>query len=187
MDERAILRELRSNLSSNVAELESDLEFDSVTIVGIENILAHLDGRLAYSDNLSSSFARLDNWDSPYLTSAAYETLKSRGLDLVMDPNLAVAIVWLFEKVYVSLISDHDRQEWINYEVSMVPLMLAHVEERPGDVAEPINYDALLDNRAFRTALLRTLALRIKGSKLKREAIQSTREVIQMIDTALEN
>ena len=63
----------------------------------------------------------------------------------------------------MDLVNDAGRSEWINYEASMIPLMLRVVEERPGSIAEPIDYDSLLDDREFRTALLRTKARHDRG------------------------
>ena len=185
--EQASLRELRSDLVDNIEELKADLAFDSLTLVGFDTILLHLEARLPYTDDLAATFAYLENWESPYLTISAYETLKTRGLDLVTDAALRAEIVRLFENVYRKLIEDYDRSEWINFEVSMYPLMLSHIEERPGSVAEPIDYEALMDDRPFRIALLRSASLRTGGVSLKEEAIRSTQIVINMIDMSLRN
>ncbi len=181
LEERALLKELQSNLKENVAELEAGIEFDSHTISGFETVLAYLSEKRPYSEDLSESFANLENWDSPYLTSSAYETLKSRGLDLISDSVLRAEIVRLYDRVYAHLTQDHDRAEWINYEISMLPLMLANIEERSSHNAEPIDYDALLEDRHFRIALLSSLALRRQGLQLKQDAVDATKRLIDSI------
>ena len=186
-EEQATLRELRSNLVDNIAKLEDGLTFDSLTLFGIDTILAHLDARLPYSEGLSTAFAGLENFSSPYLTSSAYETLRVRGLELVSRPTLRAEIVHLFETEYRQLVEDHDRSEWINYEVSIYPLMLTRVEERPGEVAQPIDSDALLDDRLFRVALLRSASLRTAGIAMKKSVIEGTKQVIEGIDQHLGN
>lgn len=51
----------------------------------------------------------------------------------------------------------------------------------------PIDYEALMDDRPFRIALLRSASLRTLGVSLKEEAIRSTQIVIDMIDASLRN
>ena len=184
-EEQALLRELRSNLEDNVTELKSDIDYDTETIKGFEAILAHLSARLPYSEDLSRPLADLENWDSPYLTSSAYETLKSRGLDLISDSTLRHAIVRLFEDTYAELIYDQDRMEWINLEASMLPAMLKHVEESPGRTAKPIDYQALLDDRSFRVAILRSATVRTQSVQVKEDALDATSGVIELISANL--
>ena len=82
----------------------------------------------------------------------------------------------------VDLVNDADRSEWINYEVSMIPLLLRVVEEGPGSIAEPIDYDSLLDDREFRTALLRTKALRYATIAAMEDAAAQTEAVRARIE-----
>ena len=183
-DERELLAELRVDLTANIEVLQTGLTFNRLTLARIDSVLDHLDERLPYSSELSSSLSTLENWASPYLSRSAYETLMSRGVSLIREPSLRSGIVRLYENVYTNLVSDGDRAEWVNYEVSMIPLMLRVIEERPGQLAEPIDYEALLDDRAFRTALLRTKSLRhgtIESSEL---AIEATNRVLAMIEAS---
>lgn len=176
-DEAEILLELRADLGVNMEELEQALVYNHQSLARIDTVLGHLEARLPYSPVLSSSLSYLENWASPYLSRSAYETLKSRGLNLISDGALRAAVVRLYENTYVDLVNDADRSEWINYEVSMIPLMLRAVEERPGQLADPVDYAALLDDRAFRTALLRTKSLRMGTIGTMEWAVAETAEV----------
>ena len=181
-DEREILSELHVDLTSNAEGLRAGLAYNLATVARIDTVLDHLDARRAYSPELSSSFAYLENWSSPFLSRSAYETLKARGVTLISEPELRSSVVRLYENVYANLVDDNDRAEWVNYEVSMIPLMLRLIEERPGNSAEPIDYESLLDDRAFRTALLRTKALRLGTIRDTELAIVSTEDVLALID-----
>ena len=94
---------------------------------------------------------------SPYLSRSAYETLKARGVTLISEPRLRSSVVRLYENVSTNLVGDSDRAEWVNYE-------------------------ALLDDRAFRTALLRTKTLRHGTIEETELAIAATEEVLARID-----
>lgn len=180
-EELALLAELKSNLEENLGLLSENIYYNKSTIASYTSLLSHIGSRQPYLDDLSSDFAKLDNWGSPYLTSSAYETLKSRGLDLISDSALRQQIVNLFEVNYVLLANDHDRAEWINLEVSMVPLMLKHFEENSDGTVVPIDYESLLDDQGFRIAVKRTLMLRQSGIRRFEKSSKATTWVIDSI------
>jgi hypothetical protein len=181
VDELALLTELKANLEENLVQLAKISDFNNQTIASFETMLAHIVARKPYSDDLSDAFGWIDNWASPYLTSSAYETLKARGLDTISESSLRQQIVSLFDVQYADLVNDYDRSEWINLEVSTLPLQLKHIEILANGVAVPVDYDALLDDRAFRVGILRSLELRKSGIvKLQRSA-EATRQLIASI------
>ena len=180
-EELALLAELKSNLEGNLDLLSENISYNKSTIASYTSLLSHIGARQPYSDDLSSDFAMLDNWGSPYLTSSAYETLKSRGLDLISNSELRQQIVNLFEVNYVTLANDYDRAEWINFEVSTIPLMLKHFEERSDGTVVPIDYEGLLDDQSFRVAVNRTLARRQSGIGSLEESAEATMWVIESI------
>ena len=169
-EELALLAELRSNLEENVTLLSS-----------YTTLLSHISAELPYSDDLIPHFSNLDHWASPYLTSSAYETLKSRGLDIISDSSLRQQIVKLFEVRYVTLVNDYDRAEWINYEVSTVPLMLRHFESQSDRTDAPLDYESLVKDRGFRVAVSRTLAFRRGGIEDLKETQEATEQMIHSI------
>jgi hypothetical protein len=179
--EQALLSDLKSNLEENLVILQRMTEFNEKTIGSLETILEYIDTSRPYSESLATDFGIIDNWASPYLTSSAYETLKSRGLEIISDGALRHAIVRLFEIDYVQLADDYDRAEWINYEVSTVPMMLKYLEESSNYIAVPVDYDALVADQQFRIAISRTLALRKSGIDSLSESTEATVNVISAI------
>ena len=180
-EELALLAELKSNLEENLTLLSRMIAYNEATIDSYRTLLGHIGAKQSYSDDLIPHFSRLDVWASPYLTSSAYETLKSRGLDIVSDSSLRQQIVKLFEVRYVTLVNDYDRAEWINYEVSTVPLMLKHFETQPDGTEAPLDYDNLLQDRGFRVALSRTLGFRRGGIEDLKETHEATKQMIDSI------
>ena len=180
-EELALLTELKSNLEENMTILARIITFNEETVVSYRTLLSHIGAKQPYSDDLVPHFTKLDHWASPYLTSSAYETLKSRGLDIISDSSLRQQIVRLFEVNYVALANDRDRAEWINYEVSTVPLMLKHFENQSDGTDKPIDYESLVEDRGFRVAVSRTLGLRRPGIKAYKESQEVTKQVINSI------
>ena len=181
----ALLTELKANLEENLVQLAEISDFNNQTIVSFENMLAHIVARKPYSDDLSNAFGWIDNWASPYLTSSAYETLKSRGLDVISESSLRQQIVYLFDVRYSHLVKDYDRSEWINLEVSMLPLHLKHIEILASGLAVPVDYDALLDDRAFRVGISRTIELRKGGIASLQRTAEATRQLIASISAVI--
>jgi len=185
LEELALLTELKNNLKENLVQLAYIVDYNNRTIVSFETMLVHITERKPYSDDLSDEFGLFEKWSSPYLTSSAYETLKSRSLDIVSESSLRQQIVKLFDVEYSKLVNDYDRSEWINLEVSMLPLKLRHIEMRSGGSAVPVDYDALLDDREFRVGILRTLELRKSGIGRLQSAAAATRHLIASISEAI--
>jgi hypothetical protein len=185
LEELALLTELKNNLNENLVQLEYIVDYNNRTIVSFETLLVHINERKPYSDDLSDEFGMFENWSSPYLTSSAYETLKSRGLDIISESSLRQQIVKLFDVEYSNLVNDYDRSEWINLEVSMLPLELKHIEIRSDGSAVPVDYDALLDDREFRVGISRTLALRKSGIGRVQSAAEATGHLIASISEAI--
>lgn len=183
-EELALLEELKSNLEENQNIFELMIAENERSIASYELVISHISERKPYSDELAPHFARLDNWASPYLMSSAYETLKGRGLDLISDRSLRRQVVNLFEVNYVTLADDIDRAEWINYEVSTVPMMLRYFEDRSDTEAVPIDYARLLDDRDFTVAVRRTIELRRKGVRRLKASLEETSHVISSISQA---
>jgi hypothetical protein len=96
-DELLILRQLCSELRTDSA----DAQFN---IGNVENarqsallIKAHLEQGLPYSDSLDVHFGRLGLLPLHLRNAGAYQTLKSRGLDLISNDTLRTAITHLYE------------------------------------------------------------------------------------------
>ena len=90
-------------------------------------------------------------------------------------------IVNLFEVNYVTLADDVDRAEWINYEVSTVPMMLRYFEDHSDTEAIPIDYNKLVADRDFTVAVKRTIELRRSGVRRLRASVEETSRVISSI------
>ncbi len=183
-DEVDLLIELRSNLENNVAQLESNIEFNKERVADLTLLLLHIESRNAWSSELVGPLDRFRYWASPYLTSSAYETLKSRGLDLIAESALREKIVHLFDVEYASLANDYDQSEWINFEISMTPQSLRHIQRTNGD-PKPIDYQAMLDDVSFNSAIRTTRKLRRFGIDSLKQSKEATEQVIESISLVL--
>jgi hypothetical protein len=186
VEEAGILKEVRANLTQNVAELETSVAGDSLLLAHLRAIQDHILRRQPYSEDLRPSLARVANWASPYLATSAYETLKDRGLDLVEDPELRVALVQLFERDHALLVSDHDREEWLNHELSTFPLTIRISAALPPELgSDDSAVTEILTDPTFRAAIDFSAGLRGNGIDLKRQTIGGSNHVMALIDAYL--
>ena len=82
------------------------------TVESYQILMHHAKEKLQQEDSLDIHFGRLTNWESPYLNFSAFESLKTKGLDLISNLKLKKEIINIYERNFNSLINDYDRSEW---------------------------------------------------------------------------
>ena len=107
IDEHELLKELIVNLNSNVEEFNQNINVQKSTIESIDLILDHLEKGKPYHDSLD--FRRLLYIEQISLSTSAYESFKSVGLNTIRSDALKIEIIQLFEMTYpdaINLIRD---------------------------------------------------------------------------------
>lgn len=184
--ERSLLLELKSNLETNVKNLESDINVQIKGASAINFILDHFDNNKSYTDTLDYLFQDADFVPDVVLSSSAFETLKSSGLEIINNDNLRKDIVNLFEVKYPYLMQETRRLEDQTWSSASVPLYQKYFRREVRGQARPIDYKALLNDKEFANMLSFRLLLRESSTVDKQNAINETKYVIQMIAKELE-
>ena len=91
--ETNLLIELKTNLLTNVNNLKSDIDKQENSAIILHILLDYLDHQKPYIDSLDYYFAEADIAPDVVLTSSAFETLKSTGLDLITKDSLRKEIL----------------------------------------------------------------------------------------------
>ncbi len=86
--ELVLLSELKSNLETNLENLEKDIITQIKGAKHIDSLLYHLDHRLPYNNSIPMHIKYGDFAPDVILTSSAFETLKSSGLGLIRSDSL---------------------------------------------------------------------------------------------------
>ena len=184
--ERNILIELQSNLNTNIANLEHDI---SVQIHGakcIEYIIDHFDNRRPYNDSIPYYATTAEYAPDVVLTTSAFETLKSFGLELIKSDHLRWEVINLFEVAYPTLMQETKRLEDQLWPAVVVPMYQKHFRRVDG-YAIPINYEALLNDEEFLNMLSFRGVLREQSTLKKRAVSQQTIDLILLIEKELQN
>jgi hypothetical protein len=184
--ERTSLQELLSSLEANDSALAENVRADVTYAMAAQRVIDHLEHGAPWNDSLGGAYSMVFYFASPYFTTAAYEQLKARGLDIISDDTIRVATVHLYETSYQYLTSDIDRFMWMIEETTLLPSGLANLRWEAGKGWLPVDIAALRQNRSF----LSTLELKrqvIEGAIVRKgRALTETRQLEERVKTALE-
>lgn len=182
--EQVLLLELKSNLQTNIENLESDISKQLVGTACMERILHHLDQQKPQYDSLPYDLAQANYAPDVILTASAFETLKSTGLELIRSDSLRRTIINLFEVTYPTLMQETKRLEDQLWPAVVTPLYQKHFRSE-NFVWVPVDYNALLNDTEFTNMLSFRRSLRIQSTTIKSDAVAHTANVIALIDTQL--
>lgn len=184
-DEAAMLEEIQTSLSNDLKSIEASIGIYELGTRSIELTLDHIKTKKPYNDSLDSYFGKTVHASFFLEDRGAYETLTSRGRELITSDSLRIALATLYAHNYVYL----KKVEQIDFD-HLVNNVAPHYSKVFKDFhfaesATPVDYDALLQDYYFLGLLewLRTdRELLLSHYKRTREKIK---EVIGMIDREL--
>lgn len=182
--EVSLLRELRSNLEVNVANLNNDISLQQKSYRDILKIIEYADQRKPYHDSLPRFLQEASYAPDVILTASAFETLKSTGLELIRSDTLRKSIITLFELHYPFLMQETKRLEDQVWPAVVVPLYQRHFRS-VDNTWVPNDYEAWLNDAEFFNMLSFRGELRRQSTARKTYAAERTLEVIQLIDKEL--
>jgi hypothetical protein len=146
--EHAVLRQMMENLVADSARLAAGADNDSVALSIATRLARHMEMGGAFSDSLAEDFGHLGMAGTATLQTAPYQTLQTKGLDLIQNDSLRSAIVSFYEVVGESL---ETHNEWLrSAESRWMPFVLKRFSIVQGPQrAYPRKYEALLRDEDF--------------------------------------
>ncbi len=164
--EIAMLREVQAALVTDLAALESKLEETRRAVGLMESLLGLLEEPPTYTPDLDRLFGSVYGLRRANLSSAAYETLKSVGLQTVSNRELRALVARVFDHHYHRLANEHDIEQEITLTV-MRPYYLKHfIDLQFWENATPINYEAIVADPYFQNILHYRVAA-LQGNQLE--------------------
>ena len=159
--ELVLLKEMRQNLSADLRDVRFNVVGNKGRTRSNEAVLKALQDRAELDDSLKHHFGNiLGNYQMSENT-AAWENLKSVGIDLISDDSLRNAIAALYSTKYVyqenleKNMDDH--YQWNQ----LYPMVLKNLDvEAVWVSATPVDHEGLMDDREFREVLKMHLFIR---------------------------
>ena len=183
--ETASLQDIAENLRANIDLAASNMQFDSRNLNECRKAIVVVEERLAWQPENGTLFQRCRYWTSPYLQSAAYDSLKARGTDLLSNPRVKTGIVKLYEDVYANLVGDNDREQWEFHVSVFFPVWNRYIRTLPDGTAMPSNYDTLLASEEFLNVLYNRSDLLRRSIAEQEKTLANTQEVLVTIEDEL--
>lgn len=176
------LVDIAANLQANVAHIESNISDDLQSVASCKQITGALESRQPWLDEYGSIMLDCRWWTSPFLSSAAYESLKSRGTDLITDQDLRNAIMALYEQRYADLVNDMDKGFWQFQGAVLHPVLNRYMRRPERERFVPNNWQACLDSHEFGNMLYEKIAIQLGSIEHQQGALDETRRVIEQIN-----
>lgn len=190
--ENELLKELRSNLQSNIGiitrSLDSELEYLSYN----EMILDYLDNRKPYDQSLDRAFGVYFWTISTNPVKGGYDFLKSKGIDIITNDRLRNNISLIFENEFPIL--KNENEVWSNNLQQSIsyPYHVEHfrryypVGANTGEeLARPFDYNSLLDDDQFKSINAEIISNRKWNINSLKELRDEIEDLILLIDAEL--
>lgn len=185
--EQAILIDIKSDLLASSDQIKGNIEFNSFSVDQLKRIKNYLKGNNTSKNEINFSLRLLSEWQSPYLTSTAYQTFKGNELGLIRNLTLKKEIIRLHEIDFAYIIKDYDKTE-SDFSKSVVwPFLTKNMGS-----LDSMNYetsseimDYLKDSKEFVMILNLLIDLRSKGLNSLMVTQRDISKIINLIEVEI--
>jgi Family of unknown function (DUF6090) len=161
--EEKSLRELHAALAVDLVDIQKATQGDTVNVWHIQKALQFMRGEPVNMDSLPYHFKYSFFYSFLLANTSAYETLKSRGLDLITNDSLRLAIAHLYDVSYDFQTKVDDINNTL-YNNHISPLRVKYFAKDPASrLPYDLNYDELRRDRDLYNALKISLEMHYKN------------------------
>jgi hypothetical protein len=185
-DETELLIEIAASLRNDLGKIETDLSYVEEKDAHLERLENHIQSGQPYDDDLARSFSYVRTWQTSRLNTAAFEALKSRGLDVVSDRALRISLIDFYDGTRV-LVEDRDRIDRYEVQNYVEPYFQENfVINSSSFDSVPIDYEAIISDQRFLNLLaLRTQVHHSLTAPAYRDLLAKTEALISQIESHL--
>ena len=152
-EEVLLLGEIQSALTVDLAALELNLQLWTETANQIKALIEVLKSTPPYESSFDQLFGAPYGFRPANLNTAAYESLKSAGLQVVSDPKLRLSIAKVLDQHYESLTDVNDIDTYVITDV-LRPYYLKHFSNMVFlKSATPLDYEAVIQDKYFQNII----------------------------------
>jgi len=189
-EELKLLFDLKTNLESNLSNFKNDTISNHEDLAYYQNIETYIKNDLPYNEELDTSFGRLTFWSSSYIINTAYNSIQTKGLDLISNEALKNAIVNMYEIEFVIIEKDYEESEVGLMADVVTPFFAKHMRglhDQSLFLSRPNEFESLKQNEEFKNILSMIIRQRKRGFEFFRDIMKSMHNLINEIDTELQS
>lgn len=182
------LKEIRGSISANLAELNLLSTQHQTQIKQFEHLVKHLEQDLPYHDSLETKMSAIFGWYTPLFDFAPYETLKTRGVELISNDTIKRNIIAVYEKVLYRITDGLEKFESGNSTAVVLPYFARNFEfqQTSPPKVKANDYERLKKDPAYRNLLQLLIGIRTFGVTLSKRSAEGLEAVIQLMDKEIE-
>lgn len=176
------LHEIKEGLKADLEDIKSNIEGFSMRTKSFGRLIKHLDNKIPVDDSLRAALTWLSGSTMFIANRTPYETLKSRGFNLISNDSLRTAIMKYYD-VSQDWIVMNEGQYLDHYMNHIKPILIKHFAFEKGMM--PYDFKALSNNREVIQNLRWANSTNYFQLKLYKEIEIEAQALIQQIDTEL--
>ncbi|ADR22437.1 hypothetical protein MATR_37170 [Marivirga tractuosa] len=185
--EEKYLKEIASNLKQDLEDIDFNLKFNQDKYQSNQIVLEFINNNMNYNDSLNRHFGNLLGSTRSIVNRSGYETLKSKGLEIISNDSLRQMLSTHYEIKYHNIIDfeykdDHQHQYQILWPEVINSIYIKDMWEN----GKPIDIAKIRDNYSLRSALAANLFLREYMISNYNRIYDNTVKVITAIEKELE-
>ena len=189
-EELKLLFDIKTNLEVTLANFINDTIGNHKDLVNYQKIETYIKNDLPYNEELDVSFGTLTFWFNPTITTSAFNTLQTKGLDIIKNESLKKDIVNIYEVELKNLTEDYDKSEWILNQTVSTPFISKHIRRLHNEslfLARPNDFNGLKQNDEFKNILSMIIRQRKRGFQIYKTAMEVMQRLITDIDKELQS
>jgi hypothetical protein len=189
--ESNILSEILVNLEKDVVNLNSKITFNKNQVKFNKEVLEHLEQKTPLTDSLRLAYFKLLGRGNFEPITVAYENLKSKGVDIIHNDSLRIAISELYDFKYYYLTedlrSDYEQVKILHETEVFKNIKTIHIntDDISRTLAEPVNLLEAQNNAYFHEVLKQALFFYYYMNDTYKRGIKENEEVQKQIRNEL--
>lgn len=183
------LVEIQTSLHKNLEEVNKMAKAHGEQIEVFSVLKEHIESNAPYHDSLDIYLGRFYNYYTPLFDYAPYETLKSRGVELIKNDSVKNEIINVYEKVIYRITDGLGEFEDKNNASLIMPYFAKHFEiynAIPSKV-RPNNYKSLRKDDEYKNILSILKAVRTFGTHLCTTSKVKIEKTLLLIEDELDS
>ena len=173
------LNELKNNLKSDIIDLENNIKTDSLMIISFDVIINNLTKTQKYNDSLAKHFGKLAGFTNFLNNSSAYESLKSNGLNKIINDTLRFKVINYYDLHSNEL--KNIEKEFINnaHHSYIKPYLIEHfLYYGRNSKAFPNDYSSILNDKKLLSIIESTKVNYVWKFELTKNCLNKAKELL---------